>query len=85
VNRWELCAFNNLCQDKYLRLGREWDFSKSKLITEEMMEELASVARKSGVDPAVVFWSGSTRLDEKNKKEEHNRSRLRVIDGKPDK
>jgi len=85
VKRWELCAFNNLCQDKYLRLGREWDFSKSKLITEEMMEDLASVARKSGVDPAVVFWSGSTRLDEKNNKEEHNRSRLRVIDGKPDK
>jgi len=23
VNRWDLCAFNNLCKDKYLRLGKE--------------------------------------------------------------
>ena len=24
VERWELCAFNNLCRDKYTRLGLEW-------------------------------------------------------------
>lgn len=24
VSRWELCAFNNLCKDKYLRLGQDW-------------------------------------------------------------
>ncbi len=65
-----------------MRLGREWDFRESELITAECMEELASVARKSGVDPAVVFWSGSTRLDGKKKEQESDRSRFRVIDGK---
>ena len=24
VSRWELCAFNNLCRDKYLRLDMDW-------------------------------------------------------------
>ena len=82
VNRWELCAFNNLCRDKYLRLGKEWDFSGSELISTEWMGELASVARKSGVDPAVVHWSGSTKLNEQKKKKDHDRAGFRVIHGK---
>jgi pyruvate-formate lyase-activating enzyme len=32
VDRWELCAFNNLCQDKYQRLGLEWEFAGSELM-----------------------------------------------------
>ncbi len=87
VNRWELCAFNNLCRDKYLRLGRVWDFNESEQITTELMEELASVARKSGVDPDVVFWSGSTKLDEGIQKQEleHDCAGVRIINGKLDK
>ncbi len=26
VQRWELCAFNNLCRDKYRRLDLEWQY-----------------------------------------------------------
>ncbi|MFO7598921.1 MAG: glycyl-radical enzyme activating protein [Candidatus Desulfacyla sp.] len=63
VNRWELCAFNNLCRDKYLRLDLDWPYREEELLRSRMMEELAAVARHSGVDPAIVTWSGSTRLE----------------------
>lgn len=83
VKRWELCAFNNLCQDKYLRLGREWDFRETELMTEKSMEELASVARKTGVDPSTVFWTGSTKLKKTEKDKTKDREKFHVIDGAP--
>lgn len=64
VNRWELCSFNNLCKDKYQRLGKTWDYDDCDLITRETMEQLASAARASGVDPKIVHWTGSTKLEE---------------------
>ena len=63
VSRWDLCAFNNLCRDKYLRLDLNWAFKDSDLLSNLFMEKLAVVARTSGVDPDIVHWSGSTRLD----------------------
>jgi len=60
--RWELCAFNNLCRDKYLRLGKEWKYREAELISRSTMERLAEVARASGVPPAIVHWSGSVSL-----------------------
>lgn len=62
VARWELCAFNNLCRDKYQRLGRDWPYKDQPLLTRETMENLARAARRSGVDPHIVHWSGSTRM-----------------------
>ncbi|MCF8053631.1 MAG: glycyl-radical enzyme activating protein [Deltaproteobacteria bacterium] len=56
--RWELCAFNNLCRDKYGRLGLQWEYHDTELVPQSKMESLAAVARSSGVDPAIVFWSG---------------------------
>jgi pyruvate formate lyase activating enzyme len=32
VKRWELCTFNNLCQEKYERLGIDWQFADAPLI-----------------------------------------------------
>jgi len=58
VSRWDLCSFNNLCRDKYVRLGLDWPFKNAELLTKEFMEELAGVARDSGVDPDIVRWSG---------------------------
>ena len=63
VNRWELCAFNNLCRDKYLRLDLDWEYGDYDLLTKLLMEKMAAVARNSGVDPAIVLWSGSTKLE----------------------
>jgi pyruvate formate lyase activating enzyme len=64
VSRWDLCAFNNLCRDKYLRLDLNWAFKDSDLLSKLFMEKMAVVARNSGVDPDIVHWSGSTKLDE---------------------
>jgi pyruvate formate lyase activating enzyme len=63
VERWELCTFNNLCADKYRRLGMTWNFRDAELITTDVIEELTAVAQKSGVDPQIVHWTGSTRLE----------------------
>ncbi|MEW6079986.1 MAG: glycyl-radical enzyme activating protein [Thermodesulfobacteriota bacterium] len=60
VTRWELCAFNNLCADKYRRLGTRWAFEGCSCLPAETMERLATVARKSGVNPEIVVWSGAT-------------------------
>jgi pyruvate formate lyase activating enzyme len=63
VSRWDLCAFNNLCRDKYLRLDLAWEYKDSGLLNKLFMEKMAAVARNSGVNPDIVHWSGSTRLD----------------------
>ena len=60
VVRWELCAFNNLCTDKYRRLGLDWVYEDRGCLPVEVMERLAESARKSGVNPDIVVWSGAT-------------------------
>jgi len=61
VERWELCAFNNLCRDKYRRLGMEWQFATAPLLTSGELSRWAEVARRSGVQPDTVVASGATR------------------------
>jgi pyruvate formate lyase activating enzyme len=63
IGRWELCSFNNLCRDKYLRLDLDWPFMDIPLMRKSRMEELVSIARKSGADPDIVCWTGPTRLE----------------------
>ena len=63
VSRWELCAFNNLCRDKYRRLDRDWQFKDCALLGKLFMEKMVAVARNCGVDPDIVHWSGSTLLE----------------------
>ena len=63
VTRWELCTFNNLCRDKYERLGLKWKHEHDELIQIVEIEQLAEIAGKSGVNPGIVHWSGSTHSD----------------------
>jgi pyruvate formate lyase activating enzyme len=65
IARWELCAFNNLCRDKYVRLGMDWPYAAEELSEKSLLETLAQIAR-TRVSPAIVGWSGSTKL-ERNK------------------
>jgi pyruvate formate lyase activating enzyme len=69
VSRWELCAFNNLCRDKYLRLDQPWAFEDENLLTESFLDELTDTAKHSGVDPDIVFATGATILETKEKHE----------------
>lgn len=61
VARWELCAFNNLARDKYRRLGRRWEFENAELLAADELDRLSDVARRSGVDPAIVVATGATK------------------------
>ncbi len=58
--RWEMCAFNNLCRDKYDRLYQDWFYKTTELMTDERMDELVSVAKEEGL--LNVYRTGSTRL-----------------------
>ncbi len=79
VERWELCAFNNLCLDKYQRLDLAWAFESAVLNRKEDMERLAEVARSSGVNPEIVHWTGSTRLENDSKPENNATDPLKVV------
>lgn len=47
AERWELCAFNNLCIDKYRRLDIDWAFRETPLVSKRTMEQLLAVARST--------------------------------------
>ncbi|MBU2488606.1 MAG: glycyl-radical enzyme activating protein [Proteobacteria bacterium] len=82
VARWDLCAFNNLCRDKYTRLGLSWILADEPLLSGRELEELAEAARASGVDPEIVHASGATRMEDvENGEERPERPRLTLIKG----
>lgn len=64
VERWDLLAFNNLCRDKYQRLGLSWQFAETPLLTETELQQFDIWARTSGVDPEIVVLSGATKVTE---------------------
>jgi pyruvate formate lyase activating enzyme len=66
VSRWELCAFNNLCRDQYLRLGLEWAYANTLLMTRAEVAHCEQIAKASGIRPELVLTSGVTRLEEQN-------------------
>lgn len=70
VSRWELCAFNNYCMDKYVRLGLDWPFREHPLLGKAVMERLVGVAKSSGVDPEVVLWTGETKAGDDQRRSE---------------
>jgi pyruvate formate lyase activating enzyme len=63
VERWELCAFNNLCRDKYTRLGLDWPFACAPLMAQGELEQVGGWARDSGFDPSRIFVTGAARVD----------------------
>lgn len=67
LERWELCAFNNLCADKYRRLGKDWPYARSPLMTASEMEGLAAAARRGSGGIVEVSWTGSTRIEPERK------------------
>lgn len=64
VDRWELCAFNNLCRDKYRRLGAPWTLEEVPLMAKDHMEELRASALDEGIPEDVVCWTGMVRQND---------------------
>lgn len=60
VDRWELCAFHNLAADKYRRLGIDWAYARTDLLTADEAEGLRAAAA-AAVGPSVsVISTGLT-------------------------
>ena len=51
--RWELCAFNNLCNDKYQRLDQDWAYKNTGLTEGLRIKRLAEIAGR--YVPGVVY------------------------------
>jgi pyruvate formate lyase activating enzyme len=64
VDRWELCAFNNLCRDKYSRLDMDWTFKETSLMTQPELDQAGAWARSGGFDPQRIFVTGAAKLEE---------------------
>lgn len=64
VSRWELCAFNNLCSDQYKRLGMEWAYAQTKLMTADELACCEQIAKASGLCPDLILATGATRTVE---------------------
>lgn len=54
VERWELCAFNSVCKEKYHKLAVAWDYETTPLLTEETVQQLAAAAKPYVGDRLVV-------------------------------
>jgi len=63
VQRWELCAFNNLCRDKYRRLDMEWQYASAPLFSKQELADFERTAKASGPDPASIFVTGVSRIE----------------------
>lgn len=61
VDKWELCAFNNLCVEKYRQLGMNWLLCDESLISEEYLQEMLRTAQQSASGIKEVIVSGLSR------------------------
>jgi pyruvate formate lyase activating enzyme len=59
VERWELCAFNPLCADKYRRLGQTWQFEGAGMMNRAGADALHRVALEhSGLPSGRLLLTG---------------------------
>ena len=58
VERWELCAFNSVCQSKYDKLERPWAFAGVPLMDQRAVDEARAAALSSGLPPTRLVVSG---------------------------
>ena len=63
VERWELCAFNNLCRDKYRRLSMPWVFEDTPLMTQNELNACLLFAHASPFEPSKIFVTGAARTE----------------------
>lgn len=64
IARWELCSFNNLCRDKYRRLGLTWQFEETELLSASRQADIHEMACRGGLSPDRIFVTGASRVEE---------------------
>ncbi|MDR1352968.1 MAG: glycyl-radical enzyme activating protein [Treponema sp.] len=63
ISRWELCAFNNMCKDKYRSLGLEWEYMETDLLPHTRMRQLLQTAETAVGGRVPVVSTGLTATD----------------------
>ena len=63
VDRWELCAFNNLCRDKYRRLDLAWRFADAPLMAQSELDVCTAYTKTGPFDPTRVFVTGAAKTE----------------------
>lgn len=58
TERWELCAFNHVCKEKYIKMGQHWEYAESALLDYGTVQKLEETAEKYAEGLVVV--SGMT-------------------------
>ncbi|MDL2256257.1 glycyl-radical enzyme activating protein [Parabacteroides sp. OttesenSCG-928-K15] len=61
IDRWELCAFNNLCTDKYRQLGLSWPLVTTPLLSDIEIKELLATAKVMTANKIQITASGLTK------------------------
>jgi len=64
IGRWEMCAFNNLCRDKYARLDMEWRFQTAQLMTRTELDQALTWTVSGGFDPKRTFVTGAAKTED---------------------
>ena len=65
VERWELCAFNSACKQKYDKLGKDWRYADCPLMDQHEIDALKVVALAAGTPPETLVVSGLIAKPEK--------------------
>ena len=58
VSRWELCGFNNVCLSKYQRLGLDWEYKDSKMLTRDEGNKLLDCAKATNAANGEIYVTG---------------------------
>jgi pyruvate formate lyase activating enzyme len=58
TERWELCAFNNVCEQKYNRLDLPWPYAGERLMGQDEIDALRGIALAAGIPAAKLVISG---------------------------
>ena len=58
VERWELCAFNNACQQKYDKLDMAWTYEGTPLMDQLFIDHIEQVALTAGTPEETLVISG---------------------------
>lgn len=61
ITRWELCAFNNLCINKYEMLDVEWEYKNYPLIKQSTLDSLTNIAKSILKNKNIVYSKGMTK------------------------
>lgn len=61
IQKWELCAFNNLCITKYRKLGQAWSLEQSGLLSIDHASNLLDLAKRTAPKIASITLSGLTK------------------------